>query len=80
MLLTVDILYIYYLTVYIFPNSCLLVFSAGIYSTFLTNFNLYWWTVFEQMESIRLSEQKDTLLKRLANTEAENAVSLIEAS
>uniref|UniRef100_A0AAQ5ZB06 Outer dense fiber protein 2 n=1 Tax=Amphiprion ocellaris TaxID=80972 RepID=A0AAQ5ZB06_AMPOC len=30
-------------------------------------------------QSIRLSEQKDTLLKRLANTEAENAVSLIEA-
>lgn len=32
-------------------------------------------TAFEQMESIRLSEQKDTLLKRLADTEAENAVS-----
>lgn len=27
------------------------------------------------MESIRLSEQKDTLLRRLADTEAENAVS-----
>lgn len=36
-------------------------------------------TVFEQMESIGLSEQKDALLKRLADTEAENAVSLIDA-
>uniref|UniRef100_A0A672YFL6 Outer dense fiber protein 2 n=1 Tax=Sphaeramia orbicularis TaxID=375764 RepID=A0A672YFL6_9TELE len=31
-----------------------------------------------QMDSVRLSEQKDTLLKRLADTEAENAVSLVE--
>lgn len=38
---------------------------------------LYRWAVFEQMDSIRLSEEKDALLKRLADTEAENAVSLI---
>lgn len=30
------------------------------------------------MESILLSEQKDALLKRLAKTEAENAVSLVD--
>lgn len=30
------------------------------------------------MESILLSEQKDALLKRLAETEAENAVSLVD--
>lgn len=34
-------------------------------------------TAFEQMESVRLSEQKDSLLKRLADTEAENAVSSV---
>lgn len=33
--------------------------------------------ILEQMESLQLSE-KDELLKRLADTEAENAVSLIK--
>lgn len=35
--------------------------------------------LFEQIESIQLAEQKETLLKRLADTEAENAVSFIGA-
>lgn len=34
-------------------------------------------TAFEQMEANRLSEQKDTLLRRLADTEAENTVSYV---
>lgn len=31
--------------------------------------------IWEQMESLRLSEQKETLLKKLTDTEAENTVS-----